>query len=178
MNNIKEMLESRGVETEHRKIKLVRHTLKEEPDTMKNFVLASAKNFAEWQCIQGVDSLGKNLRGGEFVVSFCYLPKNGESNRALFAGVFCNESTEPAMLDIDWHLSPQLAQIYHCEKPRRERYFYELRREPRFSDLERRVIVEWGGTRSWVQNFDRNNPERVAEVLPVSRRIFDEGYGA
>ena len=45
-------------------------------------------------------------------------------------------------------------------------YRYELRRDKRFSELQNRLVIDWGaGTRSWVQHY-RNGEKPVVEVLP------------
>jgi hypothetical protein len=43
-------------------------------------------------------------------------------------------------------------------------YFYDLRKEPEYKEVENRVVIDWGkGTRSWVQKL-RN--KEIVEILP------------
>jgi len=49
-------------------------------------------------------------------------------------------------------------------------YRYRLERATGFEDLERRLVIDWGGsTRSWHQWLSTTKPKKVVEILP-------EGY--
>ncbi len=49
-------------------------------------------------------------------------------------------------------------------------YYYELKKEPGYEQLENRVIIDWGdGTRSWVQKM-RN--KEVIEILPSDQTLL------
>ncbi|MCH7698274.1 MAG: GIY-YIG nuclease family protein [Chloroflexi bacterium] len=59
----------------------------------------------------------------------------------------------------------------------RSRYYYDLRREPGFEDLENRVVIEWGSaTRAWHQ---RPRAKEVVQVLPRGAVLptFDDYLG-
>ncbi len=184
MKNIKHLLQERAPELLRAEIKLVRHVIKNKrkyPPELRTFVRSSKANFAEWQCVIGKKSNGKHLRKCDLFVSSCDLP----DGRALFTGVFRNGSgNSPPTLALG-DLSPALADIYRVlyrrerargQKPD-ERYLFQFRKDSRFADLERRVVIVWGaGARAWVQNFDSNNPKRILPALGEPRPIFNEGY--
>ena len=165
------------------RVKLVRHVIKGHPPRLRDFITNSAKNFAEWQCVVGDGPGLKKLRQCDMFVSFCYL----QNKTALFTGVFHNDNGErPAELDFDWHLSPELADIYHernrederAGHPIPKRFFFAFRKDTNFADIERRVIVEWEPKpHEWVRDCAIDHPQRVLPTLPQARQIFDEGYG-
>lgn len=53
-------------------------------------------------------------------------------------------------------------------------HYYDLERDARFDSLRDRVIVDWGGSRTWVQKIDNQKP--VLEILAPGRKLppFDD----
>ena len=175
MNNIKDMLEACNFPTEGRKIMLVRHSLKEEKAPMRRFIKASPDNFAEWQCVQSKDTKkgGVQLLGCHFVMAFCGV--KGAGLNARFAGMFRNFSgNKPDTLDVDKHLSPELAKIYHDKGDTPAgRFFFDFRKEPLFADWEGRVIIDWDEHfYNWVREFSPDNPKKVLEITRESVAPF------
>ncbi len=57
--------------------------------------------------------------------------------------------------------------VSHC-------FFYQLERDPRFTDLERRLVFRWQGQeRAWCQVFRDNE---IVEVLPAGHAMPFPGY--
>lgn len=93
------------------------------------------------------------------IVSFIGRPGTG----ALFVGVY-------EVLGVEGPARFRLPKaVPYQEMGSSWQYRYSLKRDPRFAELENRLVVDWGaGTRSWVQHL-RAGGKKVFEVLP-------EGY--
>ena len=170
MNNIKEMLEVCNFPTEGRTIMLARHSLNEEKPPMRMFIKASPDNFSEWQCVQSKnpEKKGRQLLGCHFVMAFCSV--KGEGMNARFAGMFRNFSGDnPDTLNIDHHLSPELAKIYREHKTPEDRFFFRFCKEPRFARWEGRVVIDWDEHfHNWVAGFSFDEPKRVVRITDES----------
>ncbi len=91
--------------------------------------------------------------GCESIVSFI----GTEGTKALFVGVYRVTGRRAGS---EGKLPPGCP---HTEWLR-DKYFYDLVREPGYEDLERRVIIDWGkGARAWLQ---RVSNKEVVEILP------------
>ncbi len=56
-------------------------------------------------------------------------------------------------------------------------YTYELTHDPRFGDLEQRVVIDWGsGTRSWVQWLRPNRDREIVELRRARIGTMFPGY--
>jgi hypothetical protein len=94
--------------------------------------------------------------GAKRIVSFLGQP----GTTAVFAGVYDVEGVE-GRGDFklpEGFLFPEIG-AKAC-------FRYALRRDGRFEELERRLVIDWGaGTRSWVQHY-RDGAKPVIEILP------------
>jgi len=130
-----------------KKYKLVRHQDKNY-DVQK---LYRAGQLEVYQSYQGDPVFDKC----DAIISFL----GSEKNHALFVGVYWVEGR------IDNGI-PKLPADFIYPQMESDKYYYSLRKDDRFKDLEQRVVIDWGpGALAWVQNFKINH-KPVVEVLP------------
>jgi hypothetical protein len=130
-----------------RKVRLVRH----QDDRYDVMRLYRSGQLDIYQAIQARPIFGD----AQTLVTFVGQP----GTHALFVGVYEVKAVEgPATYDLpEDFLYPDMLTA-GC-------YRYKLTHDSRFSDLEGRLVIDWGlGTRSWVQHFKSRS---VVEVLPA-----------
>lgn len=68
---------------------------------------------------------------------------------------------------------PTLRSCEWSQKWHKSKFFYALKRDARFHDLRHRLIIDWGRSRSWVQNLN-NKQDRfpVLEILESGRKLL------
>jgi len=95
--------------------------------------------------------------GLDYIVSFIGL----ENRRARFLGVFAVKGRRPGLE------SPPLPLGCPYEEWRALYFYYDLAKVPGFEDLEQRVVIDWGHSRSWHQWPKRD--KEVLELLPTGQ---------
>ena len=180
--NFDELLKMRDFPTQGKKIVLVRHTLNEVLPSEAEYVRHSPERLATWQRIQRKDNKpgdnknqGRRFWGCDVVVSFCAPTFYGDKadNTATFFGVFHNESGDaPEEFGNAREVPPELAKVIQPYKDEQKLfYFFNLRKDARFEDLEGRVVIKWDwGAQNWVQVYNPENPKgEVLQILPKGK---------
>lgn len=138
------------------KVRLVRHQDKRY-DVAR---LYRSKQLEIYQSIQGKPVFGD----AQTLISFIGQP----GTNALFVGVYHVRGISGPrkfVMPIGF-IYPQM-DTTNC-------YHYDLDHDPRFNDLQGRLVIDWGGaTRSWVQHF---KPRPVVEILPKGYVSAFPGY--
>jgi hypothetical protein len=139
-----------------RRIKLVRH----QNGRLDINRLFRSKQLDIYQSIQSRPAFGD----AEILVSFIGQP----GTHALFVGVYnVNGVTQSNAHDLpEDYIYPEMGT--------KDKYKYDLIKDPRFESLQGRLVIDWGtGTRSWVQHF---KSKEVVEVLPTGYVSAFPGY--
>lgn len=155
-----EILRIRGLDPSKQIVKVVRH--EDKSVNMREFT----RNELEiYQCHQGK----RVFDGVEHVVSFM------AEERGL-AKLLCVYRVENPKA-----LSPSVVSTTNPELRRSIRsalYYYDLRREPEFSDLENRVVIKWTGAYiNWQQRLHPQKDKPVVQILPLGREKAFSQYG-
>ena len=143
----------------HKKWKVVRHkdSRADVPDMFElSFTDAGREALDFYQSFQA-DHIFKDCEG---IFSFVGLPQS----RALFIGAYKVEGFEVVELpEADAVPEPfQTVWKRWLDEGAKDNYRYDLKRDERFSDLERRVVIDWtGGESNWHQ---RRLDKPVAEL--------------
>jgi hypothetical protein len=151
---ILDLLQLRGYDVT-RPAKLVRHTVRRNDTGYDVDDLLRRGWFETWQAYQG----GPFFDRCDYIVSF----SGGEGTKARFIGVYRVLGRRDGR---EGELAPGCPPEW-TETP--QRYFYQLKREAGYEDLERRVVVEWGrGSRAWHQGVSN---KEVVEILPKGQLL-------
>ncbi len=134
---------------DHSRWKVVRHkdNRADVPDLFQlSFTDAGREVLDFYQAFQGADLFS----ACEGIFSFVGLPRS----RALFLGAYLVNDTQHVLLPEPASVPAPLRAVWeqwYGEGGNRN-YRYELVRDPRFQSLERRVVIDWGGSAvSWHQ---------------------------
>lgn len=153
MITIQDILKARGIDPT-KTVKLIRHSLKDEKlkgsDHDPNYLYRKSKPaFFEYQSVQGPN----NIFNVDYVVSFL----SEEDNRARFIGVFKIKTIHEIKDRNDKH--------WTCDD---DKWYYEMEKDPRFSDLEERIIIQWRGQANrWHRCCEKEyNRMDIVEISP------------
>jgi len=126
--------------------KLVRH-----PDSIvRSRELHQQERFETYQAYQAEPRFDDIKQ----IVAF----RGSSGTRAIFHGVYTVHGRRPAR-DVP---GPQELKVT-------AQWFYDLRRDPRYDDLQHRLVIDWGAaTRAWAQRLD---DKPVLELLPSGRSL-------
>lgn len=160
MLKVKEFLTASGLATPHDRIKLVRHV-----DHSKRTVakMIEAGEFEFYQAEQRAKS--PPFESCDVLVSFIA----SESGGCTFHGVYRVGERRPLTKSDMREAPPFLGELMEDVS---QRVWYDLKEDPKFSDLRGRLCVKWLAARSWVQKKDLE----ILEILPPGRVKFFPGY--
>lgn len=166
MITLGELLQPRGLDTSKR-IKILRH--QDKRIDLGRLLRRDRSLFEVYQADQGkpvftcdqllsfVKTEHGTLFAGAYDVQGC---ARGSHMRLNEVDAFCNSGQ---------HLFP--------DKPDEGGYVYDLRHIDYFTDLEGRVVINWGGgTLAWHQIYRPGNDKEVAAILPFGYVTAWPGY--
>ncbi len=154
MFTITEILKLRGINTTKSKIKMIRH--QHPPYDLSESVRRDQFDLYQW-------TQGRKVYNCEIVISFIGI----EGAKAKLVGVYKIMNCE-GPVDRPW------PKEYFYQKMKPGKYFYSVERLEQFSDLENRLVINWGkSTRSWHQ-WLKDRP--IIEILPQGHIGEFPGY--
>lgn len=171
MLTLSELIERRGLPLmEAQKIKMMRHV--DDPGLLVPLADLSREHFEEFQSYQSA----LRLRDKKWLVSFHAWPGLQARLEGIYEVGVCHQRG-------DW----QLTDSFPCRDRQRyanevvkKCYFYELKRDQRFSDLEGRVVIQWPDpipTHWHISYLDKFAGCPVVEILPEGYSRNFPGFG-